>query len=337
MKVHMKSKLQELRADYSRIRGGPFINFYCPILFRDEGVHLCEAHIINKAFRNSPRAWTIQRKDIDNFYGSHFEADFIDIEYIAENQTPDEVLTNKKLSKRFEPKILIDNRPVEYFFAQGDIPEHFTPIEFYDSDGEAVQLGLKVQPEDVSAALEKNWELEVSKDVRLAALVSLIKAAHLTLFELLGYRYAFSAGGYFVGRQILGEFFLNNRSNSKPVILENAYHFFHEYTHMVRPVQTNNLDLQGTISDRHFLICKGRNGSSYPWAFIVFIKTSRLLHSVMIPVFDQPDAVAKFTGFLQNDSDSIEASLCRFELDKSEFRELSTHRLVWPKNGVLYP
>jgi len=46
MKVHMKSKLQELRADYSRIRGGPFINFYCPILFRDEGVHLCEAHMI---------------------------------------------------------------------------------------------------------------------------------------------------------------------------------------------------------------------------------------------------------------------------------------------------
>jgi hypothetical protein len=46
-----------------------------------------------------------------------------------------------------------------------------------------------MHPEDVSAAVGQKWEIEISKDVRIPALVSLIKAAHLTFFEMLGYRF----------------------------------------------------------------------------------------------------------------------------------------------------
>jgi hypothetical protein len=332
MSASIQSKLEKLQADYNQVRGRPFNHFFCPVLFKDEDVLLCKAHIINLAFPNSSRAWTVQRSDVDNFYGSNFEADFIAIQYTG-RWSPGEVLTDRTLSKRFNPKIAVDGEPVDYFVAHGNIPKHFTWIEFDDGE-RTIQLGLKMLPEDVLAAAGQKWEIEISKDVRVPVLVSLIKAAHLTLFEMLGYRYALSAGGYFVGRQILGEFFWQNYNKSKAEVLENAYSFFREFAHMVRPVQSCSLDLQGTITDGLLFICRGNDGS--PWALIVFIKTSQSLHAVMIPIFDQPDAVAMFMGFLQNADDSVEANLCRFEQDQWKINKQSS-KLFWPKSGILYP
>jgi hypothetical protein len=70
-----------------------------------------------------------------------------------------------------------------------------------------------MHPTNVLTAAGKHWEIEISRDVRIPMMVSVIKAAHLTLFEMLGYRYALSLAGYFVGRQILGEFYLQNYDN----------------------------------------------------------------------------------------------------------------------------
>jgi hypothetical protein len=69
-----QGKLELLRKDYKSIRGKPFNYFYCPILFRDENVPLCRGHIVNRAFPNSYRVWTAQRKDVDNFFWTYFEA-----------------------------------------------------------------------------------------------------------------------------------------------------------------------------------------------------------------------------------------------------------------------
>jgi len=61
-----------------------------------------------------------------------------------------------------------------------------------------------------------------------------------------------------------------------------------------------------------------------------------MLHAVMIPVFDQLDAVATFMGFLQNENDSVGASFCRLEQEHWEISK-GTTRLIWPKRGILYP
>jgi hypothetical protein len=332
MNADVQSKLEKLRDDYSQIRGQPFGHFFCPILFKDEDVPLCQAHIVNLAFTDSARDWTVQRKDVDNFYGSVFEADFVGIQY-HENRNLGNTITDKKLSKRFNPKILVDGEPVEFYVADGDIPKHFARVEF-DNDEEITRLGIKMSSEDMLAAMGKNWEIAISKDVRIPALVSLIKAAHLTLFEMLGYHYALSTGGYFVGHQILGEFFLRNCEKPKTDVLKNAHPFFREFVHMVQPVQSSAINFQGTITDRQLFICKGNN--TPPWAFIVFIKTSQSLHAVMVPILNQPDAVAKFIRFLQDDNDSIEAALGCFEQDHWKIIQEST-KLLWPKSGILYP
>lgn len=332
MNADFQSKLDKLRADYAQLRGQPFAHFFCPILFKDKDVPLCEAHIVNLAFPDSSLEWTVQRKDVDNFYGSVFESEFITVQYYDDRNLSN-AITDKKLSRLLKPRFLVDNKPVEHYVGDDDIPKGFTRAEF-DNEGQSTPLVLKMSPEDVLAATGKSWEISISRDVRVPALVSLIKAAHLTLFEMLGYHYALSTGGYFVGRHILGEFFLQNRQNPKSEALKNALPFFREFVHMVRPVQSAGIDLQGTVTDNLLLLC--RENDSPPWAFIVFVKTSKSLHAVMIPMFDRPDTVARFLRFLQNERDSIEVALTHFDKDHWKVNRESSN-LPWPKEGVLYP
>ena len=65
-------RLESYRLDYEQVTGKPFEHFFCPILGVDEPAELIRGHVINRAFRDAPRAWVIQRSDVDNFYGSHF-------------------------------------------------------------------------------------------------------------------------------------------------------------------------------------------------------------------------------------------------------------------------
>jgi len=327
----IQPKLEELRTDYTQTRGHPFTHFFCPILFRDDDTPLCKAHIINQAFPNSGPDWTVQRKDVDNFYGSFFESEFLAFRYY-EDRSIGNALIDKTLSKNLNPQILLDDKEVGHFYPKHALPEHFTRLDI-EHEGQVVQLGLKMSPADVLAATSQKWEVAVSKDIRIPALVSLLKATHLTLFHMLGYRYALSCGGYFIGREILGEFFLQNPGKEKPDVLESARPFFREFAHMVRPLQANSLELQGTIVDKLLFICGGYRS---PWAIVVFIKTSQLLSAVLVPIFDQPDTVATYLGFLRNRSELISANLCRFEQGQWKIDPRS-FELSWPKDGTLYP
>ena len=332
----IKRKIEELRSDYTRIAGKPFSHFYCPILFKDEDVPLCQAHIVNKAFAGSSKAWTVQCEDVDNFYGSNFEADFELLQYPkSQSKTTADIFMDKALHKKFDPKILVEGIETGYFIAQRSVPQQFTPIEF-EKDGQSIIVGLKMAPDAVIAASEGEWELDVSKDIRIAALVSLIKAAHLTLFDVLGYRYVLSAAGEFVGRQILGEFYSQNSGKPKANVLQNAVLFFREFANMVRPVLSSGFDFQGSITDKMFLICWGSSGNA--WAIIVFIRTGTLLHAVMLPVYDRADMVSTYIDFLRNQRDSISVALCRYEKGQEHWKiNKEPTRLEWPKTGVLYP
>ena len=332
MNDFVKTKVEELRADYTRIKGEPFAHFYCPILFKDEETPLCQAHIINQAFTDSARACTVQRADVDSFYGSRFEADFIDIQTFRD-PSPLEILTHKKHSKRFSSKILLDNEPVEFFFGGSQVPEQFTQIKLEGKDL-SVPFGLKMHPTDVKAAEGKHWEIEISRDVRIPMMVSVIKAAHLTLFNMLGYSYALSPAGQFVGHDILGKFFLKNRRKSKAEVLKSARPFFREFVNMVRPLISCGFDSQGTVIDRTFYMCMGSSGSA--WAMIVFVKTAHIIHGVMMPVFEKAEQAVTYLDFLNNGNESIQVAICRFENDRWEISK-ETKPLNWPKSGTLYP
>jgi hypothetical protein len=326
----VKTRIEELKADYFESKGQPFSYFYCPILFKDEDTPLCRAHIINQAFANSSRAWTIQRKDVDNFYGSNFESDFIDIQNIA-SKSHFEIITDKQLSRRFHSRILVDEKPVDSFFGNQDFPDSFTEVKF-DNIQTSVPFGLKMHPAEVVASQGKRWEIEISRDVRISMLVSTIKAAHLTLFAMDGYNYALSSSGIFVGQQILGEFFLKNYKKPKSDIVKGAHHYFREYRHMVRPLISG--DFEGTITDRKLLMCMGSSG--FPWAMMVFMRTSDIVYAALVPVFDHPDRVVTYMDFLKNENEAIQVTTCGFEQDHWII-EKGTRTMHWPKSGILYP
>lgn len=330
----LTEKIAQLGADYATVASDPFDFFFCPILFRDDNVELCKAHVVNQAFRNTPPIWTVQRKDVDNFYGGHFEAEFTTLQDLRDSPEIDvfsRVFVDKTLYKKLEPKILLGGESVDYFIRRGNTPKIFTPIEI-EQDERTFPLGLKMPPEAVEASTADDWDLEISKDVRMPALVSLIKAAHLTLFHMLGYSYALSAIGEFAGRQILGNFFQQNRDKERPEVLENAHSFFTEFVHIVRPVLDTGLNLQGTVNDRFLMVCRKENGF---WAQIVFVKTGRLLHAVMLPVWDRLDMIAVYLDFLKNENEIITVSLCQFDHDhwNIDKRQVS---MIWPKSDVTY-
>lgn len=334
MNNEITNKLKHLNDDYEKLKGHRFSHFFCPILFKDEITELCKGHIVNQAFSNSPRAWTVQRKDVDGFYGHNFEADFTALEYRIAKLTPDRAILDSKFSNKLKPKILVDGQQVDYFISNRSRQSDFTRMEI-ESNSTTAEIVLKMRPEDVESALGANWEIEINKDIKLQSLVSLIKAAHLTLFEILGYFYALSSGGYFVGRQILGEFYFQNKNKaSKPEVLENANSFFKEFINMVRPVESFAYDLKGTVTDKILFVCKNQYGY---WSFIVFIRTSEKLHSVMIPNFDKPEKVATFTDFLKTQKEiHLSGNFCRFDKSKNQWEiDKKSHELIWPQSGFI--
>ncbi len=118
MNKFVDSELKRLKEDFTEATGRPFDHFFCPIMFRDEKTKLCRAHIINDAFDNSARDCTVQRSDVDSFYGSRFEADFVDTANYKKLSLA-EILTDSAMAKRFNAKVLLDGQPVDYFYTKG--------------------------------------------------------------------------------------------------------------------------------------------------------------------------------------------------------------------------
>jgi len=97
------------------------------------------------------------------------------------------VLADKRRARQLEPAVYLDGHKIEHYVARGDVPAQHSKCAV-DFNGPTVSLGLKLHPDDTLAAAERNWEIRIEQDVRLGAFVSLLKAAHLTLFDMLGYR-----------------------------------------------------------------------------------------------------------------------------------------------------
>lgn len=333
------ARLEIHRKDYEAFTGRPFEHFYCPILHVDEDVPLQMGHIINEAFEGSPKAWVVQRCDVDNFYGTYFESDFEIIQYSPRLEAFD-VFANKKLYQHFKPKIYRGNILVKHFpYRGGRVPLGHTLMEIENAAGDRrFTICIRATSEDLLHRDPQNpWNLEYSKDIRIAALVSLIKAAHLTLFSLLGYTYAGSAAGILIGKDILGRFYRENRLvEKKKEIIANAIDFFREFKHMVRPIDGAGDEMAGTLLSGEFAFCAST--SSQPWGFIVYVKMGELRHAVLLPHSGDADLIATYYKFLMNDTTQIHMMHGMFDREARCWR-INPRRIpsTWNKPEDLYP
>ena len=318
MSLEFEHALLALRSDCERSVGSPFLNFYCPILFRDEEVPLCKAHIVNTAFPSSHRCWVVQRKDLDNFYGSHFENDFVDIQYRGKNFT-ESILADPYLSKNLSPKIRFGDKGIEHFVASGPVPANFTEAAVGGPSG-PVRLGLKIHPDDAVTEIKNDWSIVIEKDIRLPALVSILEAAHLTIFKMLGYSYALSAGGHLLGWEILGKFFLGNHALARPQVLANARAHFTEFANMVRPPLTHQPTFKAPLVTNSFSYAapaaKRLGESSCSFA----PRTPRLQARVLAAIKDGPKdgsthwSCRKLAAHLQVSKDTVQRILSQADV-----------------------
>ena len=317
-------RLESLRAEYEAVTGSRFRYFFCPILWKDEDAGLCRGHVINRGFSNSDRTWTIQRADVDSRFGTLFENDFLSLEQYGQ-PVIEQALSDKDSFRRFRPKLSVDGSEVDYYIAQGLIPSQHTGLEI-DYNGHIVHIGMKLSESEVMSRLDGTWAFEADKDIRLPALVSVLKSAHLTLFHLLGYRYALSAGGYFAGKTLLGDLYLKTRDMERSQALKLAYEHCRPYINLVRPIVQMPAGFRGTITDRSvYILMSGQS----PWAFIVFVRTGVQNHAAVLPILDNAESAARFHRFLESPSGAIEVRNGRLGTDAIEMSSTSLI-LEWP-------
>ncbi len=332
-------RLESHRADYANITGQPFQHFFCPILFVDEDVELTRGHVINKDFKGAPGIWAIQRTDVDNFFGGVFEGDFLLLQRLAEKRGFD-LFFDKVLFRHVRPKIYFEGKELHYFLRfrkdrDKKVPSGFLTLDI-EHNGQEVQVCIR-NDGLTEAPPAQHWNFFGIKDLRLAAFVSLLKAAHLSMFSMFGYRYVYSTAGKFIGQDLLGAFYNANRHiEDKLHIQENALAFFRPYRFMVAPLSKGSTNLSGSITDRVFDLCAGSTQLS--WGLIVYVKTSDLVAAVMLPMSDDPAAMDVYLDFMRNDHEEIRLMIGQYHPEPGEWRVNPERRVVtWLKNYDAYP
>ena len=325
MPTDIDRAVDSLRSDYTSVRGRPFVDFFCRILFRDEAALLCRGHVINEAFPDSARRTVVQRSDVDAFFGSTFEADFVLLTKKGVHSSA-EVVLDRTLSRQLRPKLMVDGRHVEHYLPEGRIPVYHSEVSVERDGASPVRLALKLEHSDALSALQGNWEISIEKDLRLPALVSLLKAAHLSMFSLLGYSYALSAGGHFLGWEVLGKFASDNMTLARAAVLANARMHFRQFANLVRPMLGSPSGLSGTVSDSTLFLC---TGSPKAWSFMVLISTGVHMHALLVPVMEDAEGAARFARFLSDPAPRFEVRLVRFAGNRWEAAK-DTRVLEWP-------
>ena len=319
--TNLQAKLEALRSDFTAVSGRPFHFFYCPLLLADEPGEICCGHLINRALSNASRRWTVQRTDVDNFYGTFFEADFVELK---EDRSPLATSIANELSGKLRPEISYRGQKIEFYKPTSTVPSRHSKVQLETPSG-TVQLALKIAPEALRETRDEDWEISIEKDFRLAALVSLLKAAHLILFEMLGYRYALSAGGMFLGKTVLGNFFLENRGLGREEVLRNAKNHFAQFKNLVRPILAPGTIVEDTVNDRILYICEG----SCRWALVVLIRAAGLAHAVIVPQLEFPESDDRFISFLKESVSNFQARRCYFSGD-TFLASPDTKTFNWP-------
>jgi hypothetical protein len=111
------------------------------------------------------------------------------------------VATDEKLLRQVKPKILVEGEECSFYpYQEGKSSPHHTHIELVpDSGDNVVRFVLKKHPSQMATDRRKRWNMVVDRDWRPPVIVSVIKAAYLTPFKMLGYGYALSSGGILRG------------------------------------------------------------------------------------------------------------------------------------------
>jgi hypothetical protein len=313
-KGQLEKKLAELRENYKKYKGKPFVYFLCPITRKDEDVELIRGHLINEAIQVGgfySRRWTVQRKDVDNFYGQ-IESKFVILQYSEDRIFQMIFMEKSGLRKNLNIKMIRDGVEIDFFFSPTHDPEQHVPVIMTDSDEiktHKPSFILREKPEDIEKGF---YSVDISRDLTLYAVASLIKAAHLIAFDIFGYYYALSSGGIEVAR-ILAQFY--EKSRKEPFDLDKEMRYFEQYKFMVAPVIFSESELQLSDEiDSLFLLLLDVKGEV--WSVGIIIKIREIFHEIVfLPYLKTAENADTYNRFMLGNIPVISFQLAKFEDD----------------------
>lgn len=196
-----KEQLSGHLENYFQVTGRKVDRFVCPITLREcEESELIDAHILNQAFVKASRRRIIQYGKIDHFYGSRFESGLVKFLNLGHESELDLLKEGGELRVT-----LSDGTTVPAFLADSESARNAAgkfPLVDLTKDGKHIAtVFLKMQfAEPIHVG-----QVEVSASFLFAPydwVGALLKAAHLTLFDLLGYNAVFDPYGDTVRRTL---------------------------------------------------------------------------------------------------------------------------------------
>jgi hypothetical protein len=262
---------------------------------RDEPAEMCRAHIVNEALGTCAE-WVPQRKDVDNFFGSVVEADFVTIIRNREKELI-AILLDPTVKGKIRPKLLDNEIPIGHYLPKPGAPEveGHTVAKLIDSGELICNLAIKKSEDHLFSLTDSDLAFVIDADFQPEVTASMIKAAHLTLFKLFGYKHVFSVTGRYLA-SILRDFC---EKFNRPDVAR--YFSQVEIMNMVVPLMEVSERLKGTVTDGRLLSVFGSSGNIY--AMGVIVNAGKDTFCVFVPGMER--AIDTYFGFLRERPKSI--------------------------------
>ena len=247
----------------------------CPILFEEEKAELCRGHIVPQSAGGSD--WVVQRKDVDNFFGSFAEADFahgLKLRSSSEDERVEYISKRRLAHKIGLTKIGID----------GSVSRMQTTLH-----------GLRCANSNLD---DIPGTLIFNPSMAIPTIISCLHMAHLGNFKLHQYTYAMNGAGQFIGHNILGHLyrrFKGRISEGRKMMFskedDDIYPIFTLCQNLVRPIPQETLPLVEDVTNNPFNDFHVAWVDKQPFAIIHYLKFGSECYAVLMPTtFDQTSA-----------------------------------------------
>lgn len=324
-------KLEQYKSDFRSVTGEPFKYFFCPILHVDEDIGLTKGHIVPASLGGGQRV--LQRRDVDNGFGSFFEAESADAvtQGLQRDDLVDRVLSDSADSdglQRFRQWLEVEgeDRRIPVRSIQVDCDKEFVVLK---SD---LQLGEKT--------LAARFAVEL--DARSSILITCLRASFLYWFKQLGYRYVFSNEGIFVASvlRLVYKRFIQPRqrpNRKKPGLMSQdvkaeVNEFCLQFANFLRPVPHETVNSwppelrKGTIDSNWFLALID---GGQPYGRITILKFGNEFCGVLTPMITDARgwALLDLAANLH-----LEFTVAKWNANKAqyEFSPPAGNSLIWP-------
>lgn len=187
-------RIEPYLADYEKVTGNRTDRFVCPITLEPcETSDLIEGHILNKGFNKASRLTIVQYGRIDSFYGTRVEESFVAFLNSKDHDTAQIIAAAECLEVEFD-----DGTTTTCFPAVGASARHAEGrLPQWSAGIDGVEHSFFINTKIDDPRLNPQMKLLGKSRQFLPAhwTATMLKAGHLALFDMLGYRAVFSPFG----------------------------------------------------------------------------------------------------------------------------------------------